>query len=50
MPKYLGIDYGQKRIGLATAENYTSATAAGTVASLDDVMAFIEANGPFGRA
>ncbi len=47
MPKYLGIDYGEKRIGLATAENYASAEAVKTVSSLDEVVAFIEDQGPF---
>lgn len=47
MPKYLGIDYGEKRIGLATAENYASAEAVKTVSSIEDVVTFIKANGPF---
>ena len=48
MPKFLGIDYGEKRIGLATAGGgYSHAEAATTVASLDDVISFIHANGPF---
>ncbi len=47
MPKYLGIDYGEKRIGLATAENYDAASGVKTVSSLDEVIAFINENGPF---
>jgi putative Holliday junction resolvase len=47
MPKYLGIDYGEKRIGLATAENYDAAAGVKTVTSLDEVIAFINENGPF---
>lgn len=47
MPKFLGIDYGEKRIGLATAENYESARAVTTVGNLDDVVRYIRDNGPF---
>jgi putative Holliday junction resolvase len=48
MPKFLGIDYGEKRIGLATAGGgYSHAEAATTVASLDEVVAFVRDHGPF---
>lgn len=47
MPKYLGIDYGEKRIGLATAENYAWAVAVITVSSIEEVVSFINTNGPF---
>lgn len=48
MPKFLGIDYGEKRIGLATAEGgFGHAQAVTTVGSIDDVVAFISAHGPF---
>ncbi len=46
--KFLGIDFGEKRIGLATAEGgFGNAHAAATVASLDEVVAFIKTHGPF---
>ena len=47
MPKYLGIDYGEKRIGLATARDYASAEAIKTVSSLEEVLVFINEQGPF---
>lgn len=48
MPKFLGIDYGEKRIGLATAEGgFGQAQAITTVASIDDVVTFIKVHGPF---
>ncbi|MEO7617699.1 MAG: Holliday junction resolvase RuvX [Candidatus Saccharibacteria bacterium] len=48
MPKFLGIDYGEKRIGLAIAGGgYSHAEAATTVASIDEVVNYIHANGPF---
>lgn len=47
MPKFLGIDYGEKRIGLAVAENYDSARPVDTVGSLDELVKFIRDQGPF---
>ncbi len=47
MGKYLGIDYGARRIGLAVAEADTKLARALATVSLDELKATIEREGPF---
>ena len=48
MAKYLGIDYGMKRIGLAVGDSETKlATPLTTVAGADKLAETIKAEGPF---
>lgn len=44
---YLGIDYGAKRIGLATANAETKLATARTTVSPAELVAYIEREGPF---
>ncbi len=44
---YLGIDYGAKRIGLATANSAKLATARTTVGTVAELINFIKQHGPF---
>lgn len=47
MGKYLGIDYGLARIGLATADTETKIASPLTTVSPKDLVASIEREGPF---
>lgn len=46
--KYLGLDYGDKRIGIAVATGgFGQAEGVATLASLDEVIDYIQDHGPF---
>ena len=47
MKKYLGIDYGARRIGLAAATDETKLAAPQKTVTVDELIQFIKTDGPF---
>jgi len=47
MKKYLGIDYGARRIGLSTANSDARIASPHATVTIDELIALIQRNGPF---